>query len=149
MHPEATIGAGTITNVEQYKACIDAGADFIVSPGASSSLLDFGAQSDTPLLPGVSTVSEAMRAMEYGFQRLKLFPASIVGGVKFLQSINGPLPQLKFCPTGGITPENAPDYLKLPNVMCVGGTWLTPPALVTNLDWVEIRNLAIRAVNLS
>ncbi len=147
LYPKASIGAGTVTNVDQYKSCIDSGADFIVSPGATSELLDFGSQCDTPLLPGVSTISEAMRAMEFDFQRLKLFPASIVGGPSFLKSIYGPFPQLKFCPTGGITPCNAVDYLQLPNVMCVGGTWLTPPSLVESLDWPAIKDLARYASN--
>jgi len=142
LYPEAIIGAGTVTNVDQFKACVDMGADFIVSPGTTVELLDFGSMSDTSFLPGVSTVSEVLRAMEFGFQKFKLFPASIVGGPSFLKSIYGPLPQLKFCPTGGVTPKNAPDYLQLPNVMCVGGTWLTPTNLVEEQDWLAIKDLA-------
>jgi 2-dehydro-3-deoxyphosphogluconate aldolase/(4S)-4-hydroxy-2-oxoglutarate aldolase len=142
LHPEAIIGAGTVTNVDQFKACVDMGADFIVSPGSTSELLDFGAQSNMPFLPGVSTVSEIMTAMEFGFYKLKLFPASIVGGPSFLKSVFGPLPQLRFCPTGGVTSNNALDYLQLPNVMCVGGTWLTPPTLVEKHDWSGIKDLA-------
>jgi 2-dehydro-3-deoxyphosphogluconate aldolase/(4S)-4-hydroxy-2-oxoglutarate aldolase len=146
--PSALIGAGTITNTEQYQASVDSGADFIISPGCPLSLLEFGAKSDIPLLPGVSTTTEAMIASEYGYQRLKLFPAMDIGGTSFLKSIMGPLPHLKFCPTGGISIDNAPEFLQLVNVMCVGGSWLTTPSLLKRSAWDEVRRLAVNAKNL-
>jgi 2-dehydro-3-deoxyphosphogluconate aldolase/(4S)-4-hydroxy-2-oxoglutarate aldolase len=147
--PEAIIGAGTVLTPKQYDACVEAGADFIVSPGSTAQLLQHGSQSKVPLLPGIASVSEAMEAMVFGYRRFKLFPASIVGGTDFLKSIGGPISELKFCPTGGIKPTNAADYLALPNVMCVGGTWLTPAALVKQEDWRAIEVLARNAVALS
>jgi 2-dehydro-3-deoxyphosphogluconate aldolase/(4S)-4-hydroxy-2-oxoglutarate aldolase len=146
--PEAIIGAGTVLNPSQYQACIDAGADFIVSPGSTAELLQYGSQSTVPLLPGVASVSEAMQAMSLGYRRFKLFPAAVVGGVDALKAFSGPLAELKFCPTGGIKPNNAADYLALSNVMCVGGTWLTPKALVDNKDWPAIQALAASAARL-
>ncbi len=143
--PEAIIGAGTVLNPTQYQACIDAGADFIVSPGSTAELLQFGSQSTVPLLPGVASVSEAMQAMQLGYRRFKLFPAAVVGGVDALKAFAGPLSELKFCPTGGIKPNNAADYLALNNVMCVGGTWLTPKSLTDAKDWHAVHQLALRA----
>lgn len=146
--PNAIIGVGTVITIDQYKSCIDAGADFIVSPGSTTKLLQFASKSLVPLLPGVASISEAMSAMEYGFERLKLFPAAVIGGVKMLNAIKGPLSQLKFCPTGGITYENANDYLQLDNVICVGSTWLTPQNLLKSKDWIAIKNIAITASKL-
>ncbi|MBT3437996.1 MAG: bifunctional 4-hydroxy-2-oxoglutarate aldolase/2-dehydro-3-deoxy-phosphogluconate aldolase [Oceanospirillaceae bacterium] len=143
--PQAIIGAGTVLNPSQYQACIDAGADFIVSPGSTAELLQFGSQSTVPLLPGVASVSEAMQAMQLGYRRFKLFPAAVVGGVDTLKAFAGPLSELKFCPTGGIKPNNAADYLALNNVMCVGGTWLTPKSLTDAKDWHAVHQLALRA----
>ena len=118
--PNAIIGAGTVITPEQYEQCVEAGADFIVSPGYTQELLNYGATSSVPLLPGIGSVSEAMQAMSQGYRRFKLFPAAVVGGVNFLKSIGGPISELKFCPTGGIKPDNASTYLALDNVMCVG-----------------------------
>ena len=146
--PSALIGAGTITNNEQYQASVDSGADFIVSPGSPPTLLEFGSKSGVPLLPGISTITEAMKASEYGYQRLKLFPAMAIGGTTFLKSVMGPLPHLKFCPTGGISIDNASEFLQLANVMCVGGTWLTTPSLLKSFAWDEVRRLAVEAKNL-
>jgi 2-dehydro-3-deoxyphosphogluconate aldolase/(4S)-4-hydroxy-2-oxoglutarate aldolase len=143
--PEAIIGAGTVLNPTQYQACIDAGADFIVSPGSTTALLQYGSQATVPLLPGVASVSEAMQAMQLGYRRFKLFPAAVVGGVDALKAFAGPLSELKFCPTGGIKPNNAADYLALNNVMCVGGTWLTPKSLTDAKDWHAVHQLALRA----
>ena len=143
--PQAIIGAGTVLNPSQYQACIEAGADFIVSPGSTAELLQFGSQSTVPLLPGVASVSEAMQAMQLGYRRFKLFPAAVVGGVDTLKAFAGPLSELKFCPTGGIKPNNAADYLALNNVMCVGGTWLTPKSLTDAKDWHAVHQLALRA----
>ncbi len=147
--PDAIIGAGTVLTPQQYEACVEAGADFIVSPGCTAQLLLHGSQSEVPLLPGIATVSEAMAAMELGYGRFKLFPAAVVGGMDFLKAIGGPISQLKFCPTGGVKPTNAADYLALSNVMCVGGTWLTPAALVEQGDWQAIEALARQAAALA
>jgi 2-dehydro-3-deoxyphosphogluconate aldolase/(4S)-4-hydroxy-2-oxoglutarate aldolase len=147
--PDAIIGAGTVLTPQQYEACVDAGADFIVSPGCTTQLLLHGSQSEVPLLPGIATVSEAMAAMELGYARFKLFPAAVVGGLDFLKAIGGPISQLKFCPTGGVKATNAVDYLALSNVMCVGGTWLTPAALVEQGDWQAIEALARQAAALA
>jgi 2-dehydro-3-deoxyphosphogluconate aldolase/(4S)-4-hydroxy-2-oxoglutarate aldolase len=147
--PEAIIGAGTVLTPEQYEACVAAGADFIVSPGFTAELLLHGSQSEVPLLPGIASVSEAMEAMALGYRRFKLFPAAVVGGTSFLKAIGGPISELKFCPTGGIKPTNAADYLALSNVMCVGGTWLTPAALVEQGDWQAIEALARQAAELA
>lgn len=147
--PNAIIGAGTVITPEQYEACVEAGADFIVSPGFTTELLQHGSQSEVPLLPGIASVSEAMTAMALGYRRFKLFPAAIVGGTEFLKAIGGPISELKFCPTGGVKPTNAADYLALANVMCVGGTWLTPTDLVEQADWQAIKTLAIQAAALA
>ena len=146
--PKAIIGAGTVLTPEQYDACVEAGADFIVSPGFTAELLHHGSRSAVPLLPGIASVSEAMQAMTLGYRRFKLFPAAVVGGVDFLKAIGGPISNLKFCPTGGIKPTNAADYLALNNVMCVGGTWLTPTDAVQQGNWQAIEELAKQACTL-
>ena len=147
--PNAIIGAGTVMTPQQYESCVEAGADFIVSPGFTTELLHHGSQSSVPLLPGIGSVSEAMQAMALGYRRFKLFPAAVVGGVGFLKAIGGPISELKFCPTGGIKPTNAADYLALHNVMCVGGTWLTPADLVQQKNWQAIEELAKQACTLA
>ena len=147
--PNAIIGAGTVITPQQYESCVEAGADFIVSPGFTTELLHYGSQSSVPLLPGIGSVSEAMQAMVLGYRRFKLFPAAVVGGVDFLKAIGGPISELKFCPTGGIKPTNAADYLALHNVMCVGGTWLTPADLVQQKNWQAIEVLATQACALT
>ena len=147
--PDAIVGAGTVTTPEQYDACIAAGADFIVSPGATPKLLAHGAQASIPLLPGVASVSEAMAGMEFGYERFKLFPAVVVGGVDLLKAFYGPLANLKFCPTGGVKPSNADEFLQLPNVMCVGGTWMTPNDLIAQQDWNAIEALSQEASQLA
>ena len=147
--PNAIIGAGTVITPEQYEACVEAGADFIVSPGFTEELLQHGSQSTVPLLPGIASVSEAMQGMALGYRRVKLFPAAVVGGVDILNAIGGPISELKFCPTGGIKPTNAADYLALDNVMCVGGTWLTPAEAVQQGNWQAIEELAKQACALA
>ena len=147
--PDAIVGAGTVTTPEQYDACIAAGANFIVSPGATPKLLAHGAQASIPLLPGVAIVSEAMAGMELGYERFKLFPAVVVGGVELLKAFYGPLANLKFCPTGGVKPSNADEFLQLPNVMCVGGTWMTPNDLVAQQNWGAIETIALEASQLA
>ena len=146
--PEAIIGAGTVTTPAQFENAVEAGADFILSPGHTMELLKLGSESDIPTIPGISTPSEAMLAMEFGFNRLKFFPAEALGGVNFLRSLNGPFPQLKFCPTGGITINNVSQYLSLSNVFCVGGTWLTPNKLIELKKWKDIQILAVEASTL-
>jgi 2-dehydro-3-deoxyphosphogluconate aldolase/(4S)-4-hydroxy-2-oxoglutarate aldolase len=144
--PEAIIGAGTVLTPQQYQACVDAGADFIVSPGCTVDLLAYGSQSTVPLLPGIASVSEAMQAMTLGYRRFKLFPAAVVGGIDALKAFAGPLSQLKFCPTGGIREDDLPRYLSMPNVACVGGSWLTPKDAIARKDWQMVETLAARAV---
>ena len=146
--PEAIIGAGTVTTPAQFESAVEAGADFILSPGHTMELLKLASESDIPTIPGISTPSEAMLAMEFGFNRLKFFPAEALGGVNFLRSLNGPFPQLKFCPTGGITINNVSEYLSLSNVFCVGGTWLTPNKLIELKKWKDIQILAVEASTL-
>ena len=143
--PEILVGAGTIVTPGQAKQAHDAGARFLVSPGSTPALL--AAMSDTglPFLPGTSTVSEVLAALELGLTELKFFPAEAAGGTAYLRAIAAPVPAARFCPTGGITPASAPDYLALPNVGCVGGSWLTPPDLVGRGDWAAISALATTA----
>ncbi|WP_043723659.1 bifunctional 4-hydroxy-2-oxoglutarate aldolase/2-dehydro-3-deoxy-phosphogluconate aldolase [Kutzneria sp. 744] len=146
--PDLVVGAGTVTAPEHAKQALDAGSRFIVTPGSTEALLDAVAATGLPFLPGVSTVGEAMRAAERGCSVLKFFPAEAAGGAPYLKSIYGPLPGLRFCPTGGITVESAPKYLALPNVGCVGGSWLTPADALAANDWQHVEALAAAAANL-
>lgn len=147
--PDAMIGAGTIVSPADLDAALEAGAAFLVSPGCTPSLADAAQNCGVPMLPGVASPSEAMQLMEKGFTHLKFFPAEAAGGAPMLKSIAGPLPQLTFCPTGGIGPANAMDYLNLPNVACVGGSWMAPADLVKAEDWAEIELRAAKAAALS
>jgi 2-dehydro-3-deoxyphosphogluconate aldolase/(4S)-4-hydroxy-2-oxoglutarate aldolase len=140
--PDIVTGAGTVTAPEHAKAAAAAGAGFLVTPGTTDGVLDACAETGLPVLPGAATVSEAMRLAERGFTALKFFPAEAAGGVAYLKSIAGPLPGLRFCPTGGITPASAPTYLALKNVGCVGGSWLTPADAVKAGDFGKITALA-------
>ena len=146
--PDAIVGAGTVTEPDQIDAVIDAGGEFMVSPGSTPKLIEAALQKPIKLLPGISTPSEAMMLLEYGIQYMKFFPAEAAGGRPMLKSIHGPLPQITFCPTGGITPESANDYLALPNVACVGGSWMVPQNLVDAGDWAGITALAKQASTL-
>ncbi len=141
--PDIVIGAGTVTSPDQAKQAADAGAKFLVTPGSTDAVVDACFESGLPFLPGASTVSEAMKLAERGLTALKFFPAEASGGVAYLKSIAGPLPSLKFCPTGGITVVSAPTYLALPNVGCIGGSWLT-----SSLDVATIEALAAEAAQL-
>ena len=141
--PDIVIGAGTVVSPDQAKQAADAGAKFLVTPGCTDAVVDACFESGLPFLPGASTVSEAMRLAERGLTALKFFPAEASGGVAYLKSIAGPLPSLKFCPTGGITVASAPSYLALPNVGCIGGSWLT-----ASLDPAAIEKLAAEAAAL-
>lgn len=146
--PDAVLAAGTVTTPEQWEASARAGARFAVSPGLTPRLLDAAAQAPIPLLPGVATASELMSAMDAGFECFKFFPAQQAGGVGMLKALGGPFAQALFCPTGGITPDTAPDYLALPNVACVGGSWLAPNAALAAGDWAAITALAQAASRL-
>ena len=146
--PEAVVGAGTVLDARNYEAAVRAGARFIVSPGASGRLLDAAEASAVPLLPGAVTASEIMAAIERGYSLLKFFPAEQAGGAAYLKSLSSPLAGMKFCPTGGITTANARDYLKLPNVVCVGGSWVAPDDLMAQGRWQEIEALARTASQL-
>lgn len=146
--PDAVLAAGTVTTPEQWEEAARAGARFAVSPGLTPRLLDAAAQATIPLLPGVATASELMTAMDAGFECFKFFPAQQAGGVGMLKAWGGPFAQALFCPTGGITPETAPSYLTLPNVACVGGSWLASSAAMTAGDWAAITALAQAAYRL-
>lgn len=140
--PDAIVGVGTLTAPEEFIASRDAGAVFGVSPGLTPALIEAAKRSGLPLLPGVMTPSEVMAAREAGFRQLKLFPAVPAGGVGMLNGIAGPLADVSFCPTGGITQETAPQFLACKNVVCVGGSWLTPKAAIEAGDWDKITEIA-------
>lgn len=146
--PEAVVGAGTILNARQFDEAVAAGARFIVSPGATPQLFEAARGSQVPLLPGAATASEVMAAREAGYFLLKFFPAEQAGGAALLKALASPLADVKFCPTGGISAKNARDYLSLPNVICVGGSWVAPDDLVAAGDWDAIEELAREAVGL-
>ena len=146
--PEILVGAGTVVAPAQAKDALSAGAQFLVSPGTTDALV--GAMKDTglPHLPGAATVSEVLRLIELGYSEMKLFPAEASGGRDFLRSIASPVPQARFCPTGGITASTAASYLSLPNVGCVGGSWLTPADALLDRDWDRVTRLATEATYL-
>jgi 2-dehydro-3-deoxyphosphogluconate aldolase/(4S)-4-hydroxy-2-oxoglutarate aldolase len=146
--PKAIVGVGTITRPEDFVAARDAGAVFGVSPGLTPALIAAAASSGLPLLPGVMTPSEVMAAREAGFKQLKLFPAAPAGGVAMLNALAGPLGDVMFCPTGGISEDSAPRFLACDNVACVGGSWLTPRDAVKAGDWARITALATAAAAL-
>ncbi|ESQ88622.1 ketohydroxyglutarate aldolase [Asticcacaulis sp. AC460] len=141
--PDAVVGAGTVLTPKDAEKAAKAGAKFLVSPGLTKTLAH---QDAAPLLPGVATSSEVMKAMEWGFTHLKFFPAVPAGGVPYLKGIGGPLPQVKFCPTGGIDAGNAAQFLALDNVLCVGGSWVAPAQAMKDGNWDEIARLAAEAV---
>jgi 2-dehydro-3-deoxyphosphogluconate aldolase/(4S)-4-hydroxy-2-oxoglutarate aldolase len=146
--PGIVIGAGTVTSPDQAKQAADAGAAFLVTPGVTDRVLDAAFDTGLPFLPGASTVSEALRLAERGLTALKFFPAEASGGIAYLSSIGGPLPGLKFCPTGGISLKTAPDYLALANVGCIGGSWLTPKDALAAKDFTRVEKLAREAAAL-
>ena len=146
--PGAIVGVGTLTQGDEFAAARDAGAVFGVSPGLTQSLIEASRKSGLPLLPGVMTPSEVMAAREAGFRQLKLFPAVPAGGVGMLNAIGGPLPDVTFCPTGGISIETAPQFLACKNVACVGGSWLTPKDAIKAGNWAHITELARAAAAL-
>lgn len=146
--PEMVVGAGTVLTVAQYREVDEAGAKFVVSPGSSPDVLDAAAKSRVPFLPGAATPTEMLHLLEAGFRLQKFFPAEPAGGVVMLKAIGAPIPEVRFCPTGGIGIANAADYLALANVICVGGSWLTPAAALNAGDWSKITELASAATRL-
>ena len=146
--PSLIVGMGSIRTEKDIENSIRASAEFLVSPGAGPQLLSAMARSGAPALPGVATASEAMGAAEAGFEAMKFFPAEPAGGIPYLKAISGPLPSILFCPTGGISAEKAPDYLALPNVACVGGSWIATRAMIAAGDWKLIEANARRAAGM-
>ncbi|MFF0432455.1 bifunctional 4-hydroxy-2-oxoglutarate aldolase/2-dehydro-3-deoxy-phosphogluconate aldolase [Streptomyces sp. NPDC004327] len=146
--PEAVVGAGTVVSAAGVADAVGAGARFLVSPGWTDGLLDAMRGSGVPFLPGVSTASEVVALLERGITDMKFFPAEAAGGVPYLKSLAGPLPRARFCPTGGISPASAPAYLALPNVPCVGGTWMLPADALAARDWARVEALARQAAGL-
>lgn len=145
----AVVGAGTVMNPALLNDCVEIGCQFLVSPGATQELLDANRKTDIPLLPGVATPSEAMGLMAEGFEFLKFFPAEQAGGASYLKALAPVLQGLKFCPTGGLNAEKAPDYLKVDNVICVGGSWVAPKDKIAKADWDGITQLAMQASQLA
>ena len=143
---DAIVGAGTVTNAQQLKEVTDAGAQFAISPGLTDNLLKAATAGTIPLIPGICSVSELMLGMEHGLKEFKFFPAEANGGVKALQAIAGPFSQIRFCPTGGISPANYRDYLALKSVLCIGGSWLVPADALEAGDYDRITKLAREAV---
>ncbi|GAA8300094.1 bifunctional 4-hydroxy-2-oxoglutarate aldolase/2-dehydro-3-deoxy-phosphogluconate aldolase [Helicobacter pylori] len=146
--PKMRVGAGTILNPTQLEQAQNRGAEFLISPGLTIKLLEYAKKKDMPLIPGVSSSSEVMQALELGYSALKFFPAEYCGGVKLLNAFNGPFKGVKFCPTGGISADNMRSYLDLENVLCVGGSWLTPKNLIQNKEWDKITEICKRALAL-
>ncbi|WP_101022501.1 bifunctional 4-hydroxy-2-oxoglutarate aldolase/2-dehydro-3-deoxy-phosphogluconate aldolase [Helicobacter pylori] len=144
--PKMCVGAGTILNLTQLEQAQNRGAEFLISPGLTIKLLEHAKKKDMPLIPGVSSSSEVMQALELGYNALKFFPAEYCGGVKLLNAFNGPFKGVKFCPTGGISVDNMRSYLNLENVLCVGGSWLTPKNLIQNKEWDKITEICKRAL---
>jgi len=142
---DAVVGAGTVLTREQWAACEKAGARYMVSPGSSPGLLEAARNSSVPLMPGAATASEAMQLLEEGYTIQKFFPAEPAGGIPYLKALASPLAGIRFCPTGGIGVKNAPDYLKLANVICVGGSWVAPADAIVAGDWGRIEKLAREA----
>ena len=146
-YPKMLIFAGTVNNAQALVNAVNAGADGIVSPGLTDSLLNTALQQKTAYLPGVATSSEILTGMQYGLHEFKLFPAHVCGGVKALQALSGPFPGIHFCPTGGINGNNYKEFLNLPNVMCVGGTWIAPATMISANDWASITRISTNTQN--
>ncbi|GHS10980.1 ketohydroxyglutarate aldolase [Helicobacter pylori] len=146
--PKMRVGAGTILNPTQLEQAQNRGAEFLISPGLTIKLLEYAKKKDMPLIPGVSSSSEVMQALELGYNALKFFPAEYCGGVKLLNAFNGPFKGVKFCPTGGVSADNMHSYLNLENVLCVGGSWLTPKNLIQNKEWDKITEICKRSLAL-
>lgn len=147
--PAAVIGAGSVREAAQFRQIRDAGARFAVSPGSSATLAEAAAEANMPFVPGGVTASELIRLQELGYSLVKFFPAELAGGISMLKALGGPLPEVRFFPTGGITPERAADYLALPNVSCLGGTWITPADRLAARDFASIGTLARQAAGIA
>ena len=143
--PEIAVGAGTVCSVADLKSAAEAGAAFAISPGTTDALLSAGASGPIPYLPAVATASELMVGMAAGYRCFKFFPAGCAGGVSMLNAFGGPFPDARFCPTGGISQGTVKSYLDLPNVLCAGGSWLTPAEAMSKKDWTQIESLAAKA----
>lgn len=144
--PHLCVGAGTILDGRQYQLALDAGAQFVVTPGSTEELLTLGLDSPVPLLPGVATASEILQGYRFGYRRFKLYPAQVCGGVAVLKSFAGPFAGIRFCPTGGVARDKVPEYLALDNVMGVGGTWMAPADLIARQDWAGITQVCREAL---
>ena len=144
--PDLFVGAGTVLDERAAQDAHDAGAQFLVSPGYTTALGDFCRSKQIALMPGVATASEIMAALADGYDFLKCFPAAVLGGTRWLEAMRGPFPDVRFCPTGGISAADAHTYLSLPNVLCIGGSWMTPAAAVRAKDWTQITSLARQAL---
>jgi len=147
--PDLCIGAGTVTGAKQYHQVVEAGAQFVVTPGITHELLELGLQSAVPLLPGIASASEILAGYRLGYRRFKVFPAAVLGGTALLKAFAGPFRDVRFCPTGGIDQHSFNDYLALDNVMAVGGSWVAPKASVAASDWAEITRLSRAASSLA
>ena len=143
--PEITVGAGTVLSLADLKASAEAGAAFAISPGATDALLNAGTSGPIPYLPAIATASELMAGLAAGYRCFKFFPAGAAGGIPLLNALGGPFPDARFCPTGGISQSTVKSYLDLPNVLCAGGSWLTPAEAMKNKDWAAIELLASKA----
>lgn len=144
----AVVGAGTVLNPRDLEGALAAGSEFIITPGLTPTLLRAGCECGVPFMPGIATVSEMMSCLDAGLKALKFFPAEASGGAAILKAFSGPFPNISFCPTGGIGPGNLASYLAVPTVRTVGGSWMTPAAMVANEDWHGIRTLAAETVAL-
>ena len=147
--PEMHLGAGTVTRASDVPRVIDAGARFALSPGCTDALVDAMRATGLPFIPGVMTPGEVMRARDQGFTLMKLFPAQQAGGIGMLKALGAPIPDVRFCPTGGVSPENLRDFLALPNVAMAGGSWLTPADALRDGDWARVTKLAREATTLA
>jgi len=145
--PDASVGAGTVLNEADLKAAIDAGATYALSPGGTPALMKAALAAGIPFIPGIATSSEVMTGLDLGYRCFKFFPAENIGGAGALKSLASPLPKAKFCPTGGIGPDKVESYLALPNVLCVGGSWITPADKMKAGDWSAIEALARKAAS--
>lgn len=146
--PELCVGAGTVLDRTMFEAVQAAGAQFVVTPGITREILEAGVHSDIPLLPGISTASEIMSGYALGYRRFKLFPAEISGGVAAIKAFSGPFGDVRFCPTGGVNPANARNYIALPNVMCIGGTWMLDSSWIKSGDWAKVEASSAEAMAL-
>ena len=144
--PQMAVGAGTVLNADDFKRAVDHGAQFVFSPGISLELMEISKSLNIPFIPGVATASEVMLALNNGFEYCKLFPATAVGGIETLNGFYGPFPSMRFCPTGGINLHNLNDFLKLPNVLCAGGSWIVPKMVIKNKEFSSITKLCHEAL---